>query len=258
MYLKTVKLGHQKVFIEPLGDLHVGNLGFVEEKLKKRVNAIAKERNRYWIGMGDYIEAIYPTSGGITDKRFTHKHIDRRFLTPEDQIDYVVKLLEPIKHKCFGLLTGNHEWKLEDRYGINITKMIADRLGVDAFGPMAFIRLFLKGMKTPIIIFTLHGHYTGRKTGGALNKITDLASYFDADIYFMGHVHKRLVHKEDCITVQGNEIIQATRLFALTGSFLRSYSLGVETYVERKALPPGRIGTITVRVDNDGEIWGYE
>jgi len=253
-----VRLSHKTIFLEPLGDIHVGNPGFVEEKLLKRIKVIKEEKNRYWIGMGDYIEAIYPTAGGVTDKRFTHKHIDRRFLTPEDQINHIAKLFEPIKNKCLGLLTGNHEWKLEDRYGIEVTRMIAEKLGVDALGPMAFITLHLNGMKNPVVIFALHGHYTGRKTGGALNNITDLASWFDADVYLMGHVHKRLVHKEDLITVRGGEIIQSSRIFCLTGSFLRSYSLGVETYAERKALPPGRIGTITVRIDNDGEIWGLE
>jgi len=208
--------------------------------------------------MGDYIEAIYPTSGGITDKRWSHKFVDRRFMTPEDQVDYVAELLEPIKDKCLGLLSGNHEWRLEDRYGIDLVKILADRLGAEAYGPMAFIELWLNKSEVPVLIFATHGHYGGRKVGGAINRIQDLAAYFDADIYLMGHVHRRAVHKEEYLTAREGKLVQGARIFGLTGTFLRSYVTGMETYVERRILAPSRIGTITIRVDHDGEIWGFE
>lgn len=257
MRVNRVKIPEELIFLEPLGDIHIGNIACDEEKLRKRIEHIRKTPNQYWIGMGDYIEAIYPTSGGITDKRFSHRFIKRDIFTPEEQINYVASLFDPIKDKCLGLLEGNHEWKLGDKYGINLVEQLANRLGVKYLGPVGFIELKLRE-STPIVILACHGHYTGVKKGGAVNKIQDLAAFFDADIYLMGHVHKRFFDKDEYISVRGGKIIHALRSFGLTGHFLRTYVADIDTYGERRLIQPGRVGTITIKIQADGEVYGYE
>ena len=44
--------------LEPLGDIHIGHAGFDKELYKKRISAIAKQKNRYTLFMGDQLDAI--------------------------------------------------------------------------------------------------------------------------------------------------------------------------------------------------------
>ena len=51
--------------MEPLGDIHVGHVGFDKERYLERVRAIARDPDRYTLFMGDQLDAI-----NIYDKRF--------------------------------------------------------------------------------------------------------------------------------------------------------------------------------------------
>ena len=69
MFSKKVRIELEKkddIFhLEPLGDIHVGHAGFDEDLYKSRIKAIAKQKNRYTLFMGDQIDAIT-----VYDKRF--------------------------------------------------------------------------------------------------------------------------------------------------------------------------------------------
>ena len=41
------------VHLEPLSDIHIGHAGFDEELYKKRIKAIAKDKHRYTLFLGD-------------------------------------------------------------------------------------------------------------------------------------------------------------------------------------------------------------
>ena len=255
MRVAVVKLPYRTVFLEPLGDFHVGNPGFDEEKLRERIRAIKRQRNRFTIGMGDYAEWIYPSPGGITDKRWSPQHVRRDLLTRSDQYDYVLKLLRPLRGKVLGLLSGNHEWVIEDYTGIELTRYLAEELETKYLGAAGLIQLWLKGLDDPIVIAATHGSYAGRTLGGAMNRLNSWAKGFDADIYLMGHTHWRHVWEGDeKITVsRDGKLIRYHPVKALTGSFLHGYVQGGDSYVERKALPPRKIGTITVKIEVDDE-----
>ena len=44
-------------------------------------------------------------------KRWNPETVERDRMTTEEQIDYFVKQWEKIADKCWGMLSGNHEWK---------------------------------------------------------------------------------------------------------------------------------------------------
>ena len=46
------------VHLEPLSDIHIGHAGFDEELYKKRIKAIAKDKHRYTLFLGDQLDAI--------------------------------------------------------------------------------------------------------------------------------------------------------------------------------------------------------
>jgi len=97
--------------IIPLGDIHLGHAGCDFRYLKDMLKWIEEKSNTFWIGMGDYIDAI-----NYSDPRFDPKTVMAKYLVQGDidkiiqmQIEDIVDLFEPIKGKCLGLLRGNHE-----------------------------------------------------------------------------------------------------------------------------------------------------
>ena len=62
MFSKKVTIELQKkddiIHLEPLSDIHVGHIGFDKDLYKNRINAIAKEDNRYTLFLGDQLDAI--------------------------------------------------------------------------------------------------------------------------------------------------------------------------------------------------------
>ena len=45
-------------------------------------------------------------------------------------------------------------------------------------------------------IYTLHGSGGGRKEGGKINRLADLASIIDADVYIHSHTHLPIIMKQ--------------------------------------------------------------
>ena len=125
----TVKSANEKFSIIPIGDIHLGNRGCDIERLKKLVMWIKNKDNCYWIGMGDYIEAIV-----YTDKRFDPESIDDTYLTPRladavhQQKRDIINLLNPIADKCLGLHRGNHEEKMRLEHHTDIIYEMASNM----------------------------------------------------------------------------------------------------------------------------------
>jgi hypothetical protein len=86
--------------IYPLGDTHFGTLHCSEDKIKAQIQIIRDDPDAYWVGMGDLGEFI-----SRHDPRFDGKCISK-WVDPNDiagsQIDFIVGMLSPIKHKVSG------------------------------------------------------------------------------------------------------------------------------------------------------------
>lgn len=53
-------------------------------------------------------------------------------------------------------------------------------------------------------VYVTHGSGGGRKEGGKVNRLADLASIVDADIFIHAHLHLPLVFKESFFRVSGS------------------------------------------------------
>lgn len=122
-----------------VSDMHVGSQLFKEHLFKKHVVDFVKaNKDVYVVFNGDLIEGITPG-----DKRFNRKAVDKRFDSPQDEANYVVEMLRPIKDQILGGCVGNHEItniacfnafehisdKLEFPYGGGIYKLIVTNSG---------------------------------------------------------------------------------------------------------------------------------
>jgi len=251
-----------EIFLRPLGDVHIGNLGCDLEKFKRSIDLIASKDNYYTIGMGDYIDNVMAYAQGGVDKRWNPETVNRETLTTEEQTDKFIEMWTPIKEKTFGLLAGNHEWKTINQR--RFIKDFCDPLGLKYLGRLAYVNLSFKHKGKLIrdyLILALHGGYSGMQAGGSMNRMKAICGDFDCDVVLMGHNHDTVTRP---IVRMGydkktNCPVEKKVLLGNTGTFLRGYEKGVDSYVEINPKEAKRVGTITLTFKPyDGDIYAHD
>ena len=71
-------------------------------------------------------------------------------------------------------------------------------------------------------IYTTHGSGGGRKEGGKVNRLADLASIVDADVYIHAHTHLPLIFKESFYRTcsSNSSVALVDKLFVNSGAAL--------------------------------------
>lgn len=259
--------------VRPISDIHIGHLGFDQAKFERTINKIAKTKNLYTIGVGDYIDNVQAWANGSVDKRWNPETVERNRLTTEEQTDYFVKWWAKVAHKSWGLGSGNHEWKT-----INQRRFIKDFCNpVDPedptkvlynqkyLGRMAIINLTVKCRKKTLKDFQIlihHGGFAGMNQGGVVNRLELVTSGFEGiDVSLMGHTHRTWVATSMVMgySKYHNSFYERKIILGNTGTFLKTYAKGVDSYLEASPRRPARTGTITITFDaKNGEIFGHD
>lgn len=199
--MKTIKIDLpadlEEVELYPLFDWHIGDSmsdAFLIEDTLKRVR---ETHNAYCILGGDLMDTAISSS--IGDTYSAH-------LQPMEQLKLCVELFEPIKNKILCILPGNHENRVYKSDGIDTTAMMAAQLGLSAkyseTTALLFIRFGLEtrraaeGRKMVYTVYATHGSGGGRREGGKINRLADLAQIVDSDVYLCGHTHLPAVFRE--------------------------------------------------------------
>jgi len=249
-------------YVIPIGDIHIGNIGFDEQKLRRLVKWISEKENVFWIGMGDYCECIT-----LSDKRFDIKSIDPQFRDKLDnlvpsQVALLAEILAPIKDKCIGLHEGNHDRKVRLKWQYDVVYELWRALGCkesikilqdSAITRLRFIRLVNTNSKTPSYtfdIFSTHGNVGGRKGGAKINRLEDCIGFFDADIYLIAHSHIKATESKCVVYADQNMNLQhKKKVLAVTGCFLNGYVQDGSSYVEQMMLPPTATGVVKIMLN---------
>jgi hypothetical protein len=235
--------------IHPLGDIHVGTEHCAYEKIQRQIEKIAANDFAYWIGLGDYGEFISPH-----DKRW-----DCQVISPwveQDNIaecltNRIVKLFEPIKDKCLGLIEGNNEDAIRRLLDVNVQKNLCERLGVSNLGYSCFYRLVFRrrpkvnrGEGHSYTLYITHGNGGAITKGAKVMRLQRMMDNFQADVYMMGHMHDIITDTKSYLRLtEVNKISHLTKVGAVTGSWFRTYSQGVKaSYGEIKGYPPSALG----------------
>lgn len=267
-----------EIKITPIGDVHIGGRDCDKKLLEQCVEKIASEDNHYWLGMGDFGEFI-----NYRDKRFDPSELDDELKIKDladlakCQSDMIARRLLPIKDKCLGLLSGNHEetirlrhdqdihWNLcnamyspENKWGMQSANALD--LG---YSSIIRVRIFRSskeaggnGGGNPLFIYAHHGSGGGRKSGSKINRLEDAALTFPyCHIYVMGHVHDRAAWLKPALHIaeRSDTIIQKWRAFGITGTFKKTYQQDAMGYGEKLMLPATALGVITFSVTYEGD-----
>ena len=219
----------EQIEIHTFADEHLGDMCCDVKRLLQRIEYVKSTPNAYCILNGDIIDNATRNSVGDT---YTQE------LSPMNQLKKAYELFEPIKDKILCITQGNHENRTYRSEGINLSALIASQLGLsERYTPtsaLMFVRLGESadgkketngsGRRRQICysIYTLHGSGGGRKEGGKINRLADLASIIDADIYIHSHTHLPIIMKQAFyrIDVRNSTVGIAEKLFVNTASNL--------------------------------------
>lgn len=252
-----------------LSDLHIGAKGCAESEIRRDVKTIADDPFSFWLGGGDFADYI-----GYKDKRFDPDAM-AEWISVKDLGDLgrksmqrVRDILLPIRSKCLGLLLGNHELKYElmtEQEGLH--HWLCQELNVPYLGYCCLFDLMFHRTSTAKVpalhdrspskrsgakgdggttfrVFAHHGAGYATTPGGKLNKLSSFMSAFDADLYFLGHVHDSVARKEPSLGANADcsKIVQRSKLGLIAGSYLKTYSQGSISYGEQKGYRPTNLG----------------
>lgn len=181
----------EEVELYPVSDMHIGDLLFMHWEFHRFANFILEEENRFVLVNGDLINNNLVNSQGSPYEDI---------MTPNDQKKEAIRLLGLMKGRLVALNGGNHEWRTKKNVGLDVSEEIADQLGVPYTEDESFIKVSVgkrpnNGKKYVYTIYMTHGSGGGKKAGGTLNNMEDLSKNIFADIYVVGHGHKRIGHK---------------------------------------------------------------
>ena len=258
--------------IYPLGGIHIGALNCAEDKLKGVVKMIAADPTAYWIGGGDYLDAVIlndtkrfdPTvvpdwmlENGADDSR---KNLTDMLTAQKKRF---FKLLAPIKDRCLGLIEGNHEYSMMKHHNRNLMKELCAHFTLngkpaDDLTDCAFIRLKYRrsaGVTASTVrMFICHGNGGGRSSGAEPNALYRLAADKECDIVLRGHSHSFCIHPPIpmlSIPSRGEMPVQPTvydKHAANWGAYVYTYATGPSTYASRANYPLRPMYTVGVTV----------
>ena len=231
----------------PLGDFHLGDPHSDFKKIQEWLEYLKKTENAYCILNGDLMDSAIKSSIG---------DIYGANLQPMEQLKQCVTLFEPLKEKILAVLPGNHENRHFRTNGVDLTEIMCSQLGIaERYAPasaLLFVRLgayHIPGRHGKPILYTVyvsHGSGGGRKEGGKVQRLVDLSSIVDADIYIHSHTHLPAVAKLGFYRASesNNSVAKVDKLFVNTSSALEYGGYG-----EAQNFRPTSTDTPLIRLD---------
>lgn len=236
LHVRVFRPSCDRISIVPLTDLHLGARKHASALLQEYLRYIMSTRDCYAIGLGDYIENATRTSIGLG-------MYEEDFHFPQ-QYERIEALLRPLARagKLLGLHAGNHEMRTALAIGMNPVYMLARSLGVPYLGYTAFHKWVVG--KTVYKVVTLHGRSAARTPAGRLNALRALRDIAVADIYLMGHLHDKQVHRDVVYTIDENtdSVRVGHRWFIVAGGLLS----WPDSYADMMAFPPVQPGLVRI------------
>ena len=232
----SVVMKDGKVEITPISDIHYGNNNCKLHKVQRLIDYLTPREHNYWYILGDIFDCILSS-----DKRASAEDKAESIFRSRRKI---MQMFDPIKDRCLGWGDGNHEAKLEKENVGSPCRDIAEEWGVPYLGYSGFLRIkpteSIAKRRCPILYYH-HGASAGRKTGGSINRVEELAQYWGADFYNVAHAHKLWTTSEVFVDWTG----VYKKVFAMTGTYLETCTIGQTGYGEIAQYPPQDLGCIT-------------
>lgn len=224
---KSLSRDLKYVNLYTFADLHIGDKFCNIEKIINRIEDIKNDDNAFVILNGDLMNNAI--AGSVSD-------FYGELLTPQQQMERVVELFEPIKHKILLVSEGNHEKRSYKKVGLSPSRFIAFTLGAD-FIEGAWL-LFLdfgiynrrQDRSTTYTIYGKHGTGGGKRLGSKMNRVEDMSNIIDADLIIHSHVHTPMTApvQKQRIDWRNKCIMNYTQYLLITNAYLNFGGYGEE------------------------------
>lgn len=247
MKIINVKLSEdiKELHIIPISDIHLGDKQLNMKLLKEAIKRIQEEPNTFTILNGDLCNCALKNS---------KSDVYEDAMSPMEQINALLDLIEPIKDKILVISTGNHEDRIVKETSIDVIKLVARQLGIEERYADSWWYLYLRfgrkidGAKRPMCyqITGYHGSGGGRKPGGKANRLQEMSQVVVADLYIMGHTHTPMSMKQQIWIPDyaNNSLNKKEMYYLMTNSFLDP-----EGYGEKLGMIPTSNTTTEVILD---------
>ncbi len=178
----------KKVTLYPLVCMHLGakqaDVGFIKEHVKR----IAADPDGLYVYLGD---------GGECTTKVSKGELYEQKLSPDEQLEAVVELLEPIRGKGLFGVSGNHDRRISKLSGLDWTKALCTRLEIPYMGIACFMRLSMLSKRPsgeragPVTydLFWHHGTDSSSLMQGKIRAAKKLEQLVTADAIFSAHSH---------------------------------------------------------------------
>lgn len=185
-YGKVLPKNLTEIKLVIISDLHYGNPYCSVKHFQRTVDFVKNNENAYCLLNGDLCESVTKSSKGDVYKQVG---------TPDDQKKQVVDWLMPIKDYILGATSGNHENRIYEQSGTDITDYIAERLNIP-YRPegMLYKLSFGSGNEShdrPYVfwLYITHGYGGARTKSAKAVKAERVSNIIHADLIGMSHDH---------------------------------------------------------------------
>ena len=223
---------NQTVSIFPISDVHVGTPLFNQEYYEymlRKFDTTSGHKIIYLLG--DLMDCATKRLG---------QSAYEQVLSPEEQLDYIVKSLKPYKKHIKAAVIGNHEARFRKEFDLDIMSILCDQLGI-TYTTEIYDTLLINDK--PYVVWGNHGTKTSQQLHLMQGQVQRQTSHIEANLYLYGHAHYlnswSLVHKD------GDTYKR--RHYVLTGHYLNYEG----SYAQEKMLKPSLPGFSKISVDSN-------
>ena len=260
---------NETVTLMPIGDAQVGVEAADLKRLKAHMEWGFHTKHAMFLGMGDYVDMASPSNRRTLKAAGLYDTVtDALQAKAEEDIKTFLSMTGYTKGAWLGLLQGHHYMDMAN--GSTSDIQIAEALRAPFLGDAAIVRIIfdkhldVDGLPVKADIWCHHGRGGGVGAAAPISLLEKTARGFNADIYLMGHQHKKVATPIDELFYSRNgRMLHRTKLLACTGSFLKGYldnsmseGRAGGTYVEKGMMTPVSLGGIVIEIGVVKEEYG--
>jgi hypothetical protein len=171
----------------PISDGHYGNHLFSKKHFLRTRDYIKEKPNRRAVLNGDLTESTIKSSKG---------DIYKQVGTVQDQWEWVTEQLDPIAPQILGATSGNHEDRIYNEAGIDVTKEISKALKIPYRNEGMLLKISfgnknsgVEGRPYTYWVYMTHGYGGARTNAAKTIKAERTSTYIHADGYILSHDH---------------------------------------------------------------------
>ena len=255
VYPITVKSTVKPIKIIIFGDVHRDSPNHAEDRWLEFLEYAKQQEDAYFFGMGDYLDSTSASERGFLSKAEFHETIKKDLAElSKAKVRKFAQEIAFMKGRLIGLIGGNHYFQFES--GATSDHMLCDLMECKFLGVSTLTRLVFESCnrRIPFDIFAHHGAGGARLFGGSITRVDQLREFVEADLFLMGHDHKKGIvpaNPRIYLDVNGNRrtVHEHQQYIGRTGSFLAAYQDGECNYNVDAARSPCSLGHVELEVN---------